>query len=184
MIHYGPAQSESDLIGIRDLQRLNLPSQLTHEELQREGFVTVVHSLEDLKKLHDIEPGIIAKETHQVVGYLLAMTEASKKDIPVLIPMFDIFDQVDYLGKLVSNYHYLVVGQVCVDKNYRGTGLIDEMYKAYQLHFQNKYDFAITEIATLNPRSIRAHLRVGFEIVHTYVDPDNVEWCIVLMDWR
>ena len=35
---------------------------------------------------------------------------------------------------------------------------------------KDKYDFVITEIATLNTRSIRAHEKVGFELLNRFKD--------------
>ncbi|HZE83103.1 MAG TPA: GNAT family N-acetyltransferase, partial [Puia sp.] len=87
MITYTIASSDEDLNGIIGLQRSNLPANLTREEMTGQGFVTVVHSLADLKKMNEIEPHIIAKDGDRVIAYLLAMTSASEKDIPVLFPM-------------------------------------------------------------------------------------------------
>src|ERR1700753_3993771 len=105
MIKYTTAQTEKDLLGILKLQKLNLTKNLSESEIQSQGFVTVDHSYEDLKKLNNIEPHVIAKDDDSVIGYLLAMTSISKFDIPVLIPMFQMFDQIIYENKLISTYH-------------------------------------------------------------------------------
>ena len=178
------AQSDTDLYQILDLQKRNLPLSLSPEEVSREGFVTVSHRFEDLKKMNSYEPHVIAKEKDAVVAYLLAMTEKSKRDIPILIPMFDVFENIIYRGKKISEFKYLVVGQVCVAKEFRGRGVLDLCYEEYQKRFSPKYDFAITEISKKNPRSLRAHRRAGFEIVHEYADSNGIDWDIVLWDWR
>jgi len=118
-----------------------------------------------------------------VIAYLLAMTVYSKADIPALIPMFELFDQTPFREKPISGYTYLVVGQVCVDKNYRGQGVLDQCYEAYKKQFQSKYDFAITEIAIKNQRSINAHKRIGFSEIHCYEAPNGEEWSIVVWEW-
>lgn len=179
MIVYTTSQTEKDLQGIISLQRKNLARNLNAQEIKEQGFVTVVHSLADLEKMNAIEQHVIAKRDDEVVAYLLAMTVASKNDIPVLIPMFEMFEQIMYNGKPVAAYNYIVVGQVCVDKNCRGQGVFDACYAKYKEEFQHKYDFAITEIATSNQRSINAHKRVGFSELHRYIAPDGEEWSIV-----
>lgn len=184
MITYVPASTDTELLGILKLQQANLPTALTAEETQSQGFVTVQHTLADLRKLNDIEPHLIAKDGSTVVAHLLAMTQQSKLDIPVLVPMFELFDKISYKNRRISDYNYLVVGQACVDKKYRGQGIFDASYLAYRKQFMPKYDFAITEIATTNVRSLRAHKRVGFQEIHTYTAPDQVEWRIVLWDWN
>lgn len=184
MITYTTSKTNAELEGILQLQKANLAQGLTQEEIQSQGFVTVHHTYEQLAQLNDIEQHLIAKDSDQVIGYLLAMTAASRNEIPILVPLFETFDRVDYLGKKVSDYHYLVVGQVCIGKGYRGQGILDQAYAAYKEFFSPKYDFAITEIARNNPRSLNAHKRIGFKEIHSYFDPNQTEWIMVVWDWR
>jgi len=183
MITYTTSKSINDLAGIIELQKNNLPSNLTPEEIAREGFVTVVHSLENLKKMNDIEEHVIAKDDNKVIAYLLAMTSKFKTHFPVLIPMFENFERINFHDKKLSAYNYIIVGQVCVAKGYRGLGILDNCYAEYKKQFKSKYDFAVTEIATKNQRSINAHKRIGFTEIHRFTDPDNVEWSIVIWGW-
>jgi predicted GNAT superfamily acetyltransferase len=184
MITYSTSKTDAELAEILQLQKNNLPQNLTESEMTSQGFVTVSHSLDDLRKLNNYEQHVVMKDKNKMAGYLLAMTQHSKHDIPVLIPMFEMFDKIIYNNKLISEYNYIVVGQVCIEKNYRGQGLLNEMYAAYKNNFQHKYDFAITEIATNNIRSIRAHQKVGFFEVHIFIDASNTEWSIVIWDWK
>jgi hypothetical protein len=184
MIVYTTADTEQDLRGILNLQRSNLANSLSGDEIKSQGFVTVSHSLEELEKLNGIEKHIIAKDGDRVVAYLLAMTAKSKDHIAILLPMFEIFTKIRYNGKSVAAYNYVVVGQVCVAKEYRGTGILDQAYGKYRNQLGKKYDFAITEIASANPRSINAHKRIGFNEIGKYKDPDDTEWVIVLWDWK
>jgi ribosomal protein S18 acetylase RimI-like enzyme len=184
MIIYKTADKQSELEGILSLQKINLTESLSTEEVQSQGFVTVNHTYEQLKKLNDYEKHIIAKDGDKVIGYTLAMTQNSKSDIPILIPMFNIFNEVMYAGKKINAYTYIVVGQVCIDKAYRGQGIVDNCYTAYKKHYRNKYDFAITEIADTNVRSLNAHYRIGFKEIETYKGPDSTKWVIVLWDWK
>ncbi len=184
IINYTKATTESDLVGILKLQKDNISSNLAKEEIESQGFVTVQHSHQDLKQLNDIEKHIIAKEHDKVIAYLLAMTRVSRHDIPVLIPMFEIFDTVRFAGKPVSAYNYIVVGQVCVDKNFRGRGVTDQCYSLYKDAYKGRYDFAVTEIAVSNNRSLNAHKRIGFTEIHRYLAPDETVWSVVLWNWN
>ena len=112
------------------------------------------------------------------------MTAASRFDIPVLVPMFELFERISFTGQLISDYKYMVVGQVCVDSHYRSQGIFDNCYAAYRNRFKDQYDFAITEIASTNARSLAAHQRIGVREIHRYFAPDNTEWCIVVWDWH
>ena len=177
------ANTQSDLEGILLLQRENLAQNVTEEEKLDQGFVMVSHKLSDLQDFSKYAPQLILKEGGKVVGYLLAMSKSLRETVPMLKPMFEQIDQITHSGKEIRDSNYLIVGQVCIGKEFRGLGLIDEMFAEYQKIFEEDYDFAITEIVTTNSRSIRAHLRVGFEIIHKFKD-EFQEWNIVLWDWK
>jgi hypothetical protein len=184
MVVYTTAKTNEDILQVLALQKSNLPQNLTEEQISSQGFVTVVHSFGALQKMNSIEQSIIAKDEGKVIGYLLAMTRQSKNDIPVLIPMFEAFDSMVYDHKKISEYKYIVVGQVCIADGWRGQGILDECYEEYRERFRDKYDFAITEIDDKNKRSVNAHKRIGFQTIHNYKDPAGVNWVIVLWDWR
>lgn len=178
------AENPSDLEEILALQKRNLAISLSREEIDEQGFVTVDHSYAQLQRLNELEKQVVAKYNGVVVGYLLAMTIASRWDIPILQPMFAEFEKLFFEGKKIGEYHYLVVGQVCIDRAFRGKGILDDCYAAYREFYGRHYDFAITEIAATNHRSLRAHKRVGFIELATYTGPDAVSWVVVLWDWR
>ncbi|OOG75389.1 GNAT family N-acetyltransferase [Algoriphagus sp. A40] len=183
MILFKSAETPEELEGILSLQSRNLLQNISESEKEAQGFVTVHHSMDQLASMNTIARHLIAKDDEKVVGYILAMTKASKALIPVLVPMFEQFDKLNFGGKPVSDYNYLVIGQICIDKNYRGQGVFDRMYAAYGEMFSGRFDFAITEIAVSNVRSIKAHQRVGFEIIQEFSD-NTQNWAIVALDWE
>ncbi|MFN7115648.1 MAG: GNAT family N-acetyltransferase [Saprospiraceae bacterium] len=184
MITFTPAHTDQELQQILALQQQNLAKNISLETALEQGFLTVEHDFAILKKMNDFEKAIIAKEDEQVVGYLLAMTKDLRDDIPILVPMFEVFDHLEYQGQQLQHYHYIVVGQACIAASHRGNGTFDQCYNAYKHFLKDKYDFTITEISQRNQRSLRAHKRVGFEVIHSFVAPDGEAWDIVLWDWR
>lgn len=184
MIIYKRAETEKELRQILDLQKKNLPEHLTDEQKNSQGFVTVNHDFETLHKMNSLEQSMIAKDGDNLAGYLLAMKTELRNDIPVLIPMFNIFDELKYEDRKLSDYNYIVVGQVCVAEGYRGQGILDKMYAEYNRQLSPKYDFAITEVIVENQRSVNAHRRVGFEFLHNYISPEGNNWDIVIWDWK
>ncbi len=183
MIQIKSAENESELRGILTLQEANLFQNLSPEEKVEQGFVTVKHSFDQLNSMNDKAKHVIAKDGDQVVGYILAMTKASRQFIPVLIPMFEQFDQLFFKGKPISEFNYMVIGQICVGKDYRGQRLFDRMYAEYRNKFAQNHEFGITEIATSNLRSLKAHQRVGFKTIHIFQDTIQ-EWAIVIWNWK
>lgn len=183
MIEYTIAKTDEDLQQILNLQQANLSKNLSNQEAEKEGFVTIEHNFNQLKKLNDAEPHIIAKNNNKVIAYLLTMTKQARLDVPVVVPMFNLFDELIFNNKPIASNNYMVVGQVCVDKNFRKLGIVDNCYQSYKKQFENKYDFAVTEIASTNIRSINAHKRIGFIEIKRY-QSDNVEWSIVAWNWK
>jgi GNAT superfamily N-acetyltransferase len=183
MIIYTTSKTTNELEQILELQKQNLATGLTAEQIASQGFVTVSHSFQDLLTMNAIEEHVIGKDNERVIAYLLAMTARSRFDIPILLPMFEMFEQIEYQNKKVADWRYMVVGQVCVAEGYRGKGILDACYAAYKDNFKDRYDFAITEINTRNQRSINAHKRIGFETIYEYVAPDGEGWNIVLWRW-
>jgi ribosomal protein S18 acetylase RimI-like enzyme len=176
-------QNDQDLTEILTLQQENLRSNVSDETKSKQGFVTVEHSFELLKSMHQAEPAAIAKAEGHIVGYCLAMPDTFRYSIPVLAPMFEVFDQIKYQEKLINEYAYIVSGQVCVAKSYRGMGIFDQMYQALRNRLSSRYELMLTEVAKRNTRSIQAHKRIGFEKLHEYTD-ELETWEVVVWDWR
>jgi L-amino acid N-acyltransferase YncA len=183
MVQLRLSKSTADLEGILSLQQENLSTLLSQEEKDQQGFVTIKHNLEQLQSMHSIAPHVLAIENEQVVGYVLAMTLASREVVPLMVPLFENFDQSEIGGKKITDYNPLVVGQVCVGKSQRGTGLFDKLYTEYREQYASTHDFSITSVALSNYRSLAAHQRVGFKILHTFQDSLH-PWAIVCWDWN
>ena len=63
--------------------------------------------------------------------------------------------------------------------------MFDGTYHELRRAYRDRFDFTVTEISQRNVRSLRAHRRVGFETLHTYLDPAADErWEVVVWDWR
>jgi len=183
MVQLCLSQSTADLEGILSLQQEDLLTILSEEEKAAQGFVTIPHTLNQLEAMHHIAPHVLAKENEQVVGYVLAMTLASREVVPLMVPLFENFDNSEIESKKITDYKPMVVGQVCVGKSQRGTGLFDKLYAAYREEYASTHDFAITSVALSNYRSLAAHQRVGFKILHTFQDSLH-PWAIVCWDWN
>ncbi|GAC1594664.1 MAG: hypothetical protein NVS3B8_08270 [Chitinophagaceae bacterium] len=174
--------TENELQQILDLQQQNLRGVNDETTEKEQGFVTVTHSMEKLRQLHRIEPGVIVKENDVLAGYALVLPAACSAVVPELFSLFAGLNKLAYKGNPLTGYSFYVMGQVCVAHPYRGKGVFDMLYDKHRQAFRHKYDFVITEIATRNTRSLRAHERVGFKIIEIYTDELD-EWAVVIWDW-
>lgn len=177
--------STSDEVAqILDLQTRNHPTALTAATMSAQGFVTVRHDPAVLARMNQAAPSVIAKDGDRVAGYALVMPRAFAADVPVLLPMFEMLDDLSWQNHpLRENPRWFVMGQICVDAAYRGMGVFDGMYLKMKEVCQKDYDFVITEVAERNTRSMRAHERVGFKTLHTYFDHSiGEEWRVIVLD--
>jgi len=95
-LSFQTAESQQDLQGILDLQLQNHLSTISAID---DGFVFVRHDLKVLSKMQAFAPQVICKDGDEVVAFTLAMTADCKGDVPELIPMFAVFDQIPFQGK-------------------------------------------------------------------------------------
>ena len=179
MISYHRVQNDKELFDILELQRQNLPIHLVDSEQQKEGFVTVRHSFDILKKMNLMCPHCIAKANDTVVGYALCMDKSFKNEIDVLKSMFEEIEVALNAGSMkVSDY--IVMGQICIDKNYRKKGVFRGLYSYMRDQLNSGYSAIITEVDQKNIRSSHAHKAVGFELLKTY-SADAKIWELIVM---
>jgi len=183
MLEYKITQTDDELQGILNLQKKNFFSSISLEEAEKEGFVTVEHSFELLKRMNDPFGHVVAKNKEEVVAYSLVMLQDMKLEIPVLVPMFQQINEITYKQNLLTNLNYFVIGQICVDKSCRGKGVFRGLYDEMTARMKDNFDFMITEIDARNQRSINAHKKYGFETIKEYSSEDGKDWVIVLFEF-
>ncbi|WP_299884567.1 GNAT family N-acetyltransferase [uncultured Lacinutrix sp.] len=175
-ITYHRVKTTEELKAILKLQEENLRHSISEEQKVKEGFVTLEHDFDILKKMNESCAHCIAKNNDKVVGYALSMLQYFKRDIPLLIPMFNEIDKVIKEQSRSSNY--IVMGQVCVDKSVRGKGVFRGLYNYMAEELKSNFDAIITEVDTKNKRSLNAHKAVGFETLKKY-SSNNQLWEII-----
>jgi len=146
MVTYKRVETTIELKQILDLQQSNLYNTLTAEERLQEGFVTVSHTLDVLMKMNEVCPHIIAKDKDIVVGYALCMHPRFSKEIDILKPMFQ--EIVAIIPKLEN---YLIMGQICVDKQYRKKGIFRNLYKTMKEVLQPAFDSLLQKLMLKTP---------------------------------
>ncbi|QBA65663.1 GNAT family N-acetyltransferase [Muriicola soli] len=173
-VNYGVAFSDKDLQDILELQEQNLPANLSEEAMRRDGFLTVKHNFELLKKMNDVCPHIVASNGDRVIGYALCMHPDFKSEIPVL---FSMFKEIEAQSGIDS---FMVMGQICVDKEYRGKGVFRGLYLKMKEETSSYCDLIITEVDGRNTRSLKAHLAVGFRVIKKY-QSDGRDWYLIVL---
>ena len=137
-VRFRPLAGDSEIRAVLRLQAANHPSALSAEAMASEGFVTVRHDVEVLRRMSQVAPGSVAVAEERVVGYALVMPRTFADDVPILAPLFAMLETLSWKdGPLATN-----------------------------------------------PRSLRAHARVGFETLHVYPDETTGEqWHVIALDF-
>ncbi|MBS1597538.1 MAG: GNAT family N-acetyltransferase [Bacteroidetes bacterium] len=176
-------RSEEELLQIHQLNKENLRSITKSEEQKKEGFVSWLYPPQLLKQMHELAPSIVVKDDNKIAGYALV---ASKEMIAFhadLQTLFSHLSRVQYKNQPLSDFSFYCMGQICIDKNYRGLGLVNMLYQKHKEVYGDRYQLLVTEISTSNIRSQKAHEKIGFKTIHTYRDQQD-EWNVVVWDWE
>lgn len=176
-VSVGLVESDRDLEGILALQRASrAPTQ--------DGFVTVEHTLDILRAMHALAPSVVARDSRgAIVGYAIVMPKEARALLPILDPMFAMIERLPAAAVSARpNARWYVMGQIAVAPAHRGSGVFDALYAEHRARYRERFELVVTEVATRNTRSMRAHQRVGFRTVTTYRDATD-EWALIAWDW-
>ena len=185
-IEYTLVRGARDVEQILALQAQNHRDVVDAATALTDGFTSVRHEPAVLQAMNRAYPSAIAVAGDELAGYALMMAQQFRAAVPMLAPMFSLFDRLEWRGApLAGNPRWFVMGQVCVAHAFRGQGVFDGVYRQLRDAYAPQFDFVVTEISQRNARSMRAHRRVGFETLHVYRDAGADEtWEVVVWDWR
>lgn len=184
-VRFAAVSSPDEVRQILALQAENLADALAADEIAGQGFVTVRHDPAVLQRMNDVAPAVIACADDRVVAYALVMPRAFAAAVPILQPMFAMLERLSWRnGPLRDDPRWFVMGQICVAAGYRGLGVVEGLYATMRAAYRDRFDYTVTEVAERNPRSLRAHERVGFQTLHTYPDETTGEvWRVLVLDF-
>jgi len=161
------------------LQKDNLITNLSEQE-RSEGFLSVDFTFSQLEKLYQA-PGIfVASEENRVVGYLMTETAEFSSQFPVIATMVRRFDRLNFLRTSLKNDRILVYGPVCIDRKYRGIGVLEGLYKVMRESLKEEFDFGVLFISKSNRRSFSAHVKkLGMFVVYEFEHEGKMFWTLM-----
>lgn len=174
---------EKDLIEIRKLQEKHHYKNVSEKEKLKEGFVSVKTSISLLKEINK-EGIFVAEKDNKLLGYVFPLTLKHTKKISLLGPFIKRFSKIKYKNKKLSDYKWIIAGQILVDKEYKGKGIVEELWKSFIKLMRKKYELIISEVSSQNPRSLHVSTtKLNLEILKKYY-AEGRNWYIVVYDLK
>jgi GNAT superfamily N-acetyltransferase len=152
------ALRHDDLPGVLALQEANLHANLSEPE-RAGGFLSARFGAEQFIAMAGQVGVMVATASERVVGYACASEVDFNRRFPLLAAMIDAFPRTPYRGGMLDRATCFVYGPVCVDRAWRGRGVLRGLVNALREHTAGRFDCGVAFIARDNQRSLVAHVQ-------------------------
>lgn len=147
----------TDIEGVIALQDIYLVSNMTEEE-KVSGFVTTPFSVEQLQEIIRQEGLFIAKDNKKIIAYIFGASWQYFSQWPIFNYMTPLLPGLSFKNFNLTDTNTFQYGPICIDKKYRGTGLINPFFDFMRINMIKKFPVAITFINKTNIPSQKAHV--------------------------
>lgn len=160
--------TNADISGILELQAANLFSNLSIDE-RAKGFVTTPFTIELIEEIISQGGLFIAVNDEKVVSYVFAGSWEYFSYWNIFKYMIQRFPDLEFEGKTITTANSFQYGPICIDVNYRGKGLINQIFEEMRLNLKKKYPISLTFINAANIPSTKAHTeKLGWKIIDRF----------------
>ncbi len=163
-----------DIPGVAKLQQKFHVSTINEED-KPDGFVTTLFTKEQFKDLIEMENGLaVACDAGKVVAYAMAASWQYWEQWPLFQHMIKDLPNIKYLGQTLSMDNSYQYGPICIDKDYRGSEVLPNVFELSRIQMKERYPILITFINHINPRSYNAHVKkLGLEVIKNFEFNNN-----------
>jgi hypothetical protein len=163
-----------DIPGVAKLQQKFHVSTISEED-KPDGFVTTLFTQKQFKDLIKMENGlVVACDAGKVVAYAMAASWNYWEQWPLFQHMIKDLPNIRYLGQTLSMDNSYQYGPICIDKEYRGSEVLPNVFELSRIQMKKRYPILITFINHINPRSYNAHVKkLGLEVIKNFKFNNN-----------
>ena len=125
---------EYKIAQIKDIEKvLELHSKYQIDSIKQEdkkdGFITTAFTKEQMVDLITLEQGLfIAIENEKIVAYVMSASWKFWSRWPMFAFMMEDLPNLEYLGQKLTVKKKNQYGPVCVDTEYRGSGVLENIF--------------------------------------------------------
>ncbi len=143
-------------------------------EDKKDGFVTTPFSKEELTELIEQESGLfIAKDGDEVVAYVMSASWEFWSKWPMFAFMAQNLEGKSFKGIEITKNNSYQYGPIAIDKRFRGTNLLFNIFDFAREHMAKRYPILITFVNKINPRSFKAHSKLGLKVLSEFEYNNN-----------
>ncbi|MDD3744751.1 MAG: hypothetical protein PHX54_14105 [Lentimicrobiaceae bacterium] len=148
-----------DIDGVLALQEKYLYSKLTESE-RMHGFVTTPFTADQLIGIIKQNGLFVANDqNHNIVAYAFAGSWKYFEQWEIFRFMVSRFPLLSFKGNEISTVNSFQYGPICIDKQFRGSGLLNLLFEEMRIEFLKTYPISVTFINKVNIVSTQAHVR-------------------------
>ena len=146
-----------DYPAILHLQSGNFIAHLSEAE-RKQGFLSAQFTPEQTGRIAEDLGTMVATVDNAVVGFLCAFRKEFDTGSPVIAAMLDSYGHLSFHGKPLSSLNSYIYGPVCIDREFRGRGLLRGLYEAQKNDLAGQFDIGVAFVSRNNPHSLSAHV--------------------------
>ena len=145
------------------------------EEDKKDGFITTAFTKEQMIDLITLEQGLfIAVIDEKIIAYIMSASWNFWSRWPMFAYMIEDLPNLEYLGQKLSVENSYQYGPVCVDKEYRGKEILENLFEFARVNMAKRFPILVTFINKINPRSFEMHKRkIGLEVIKEFSYNNN-----------
>lgn len=172
----------ADIPSILKLLQENLAKNLSEEE-QKDGFFHFEPTEEEMKKIVNDTGVYISLKGETLKGYFITMSKELGQTIPFEAEMIAHAEEMEYEGRAIKEYKYVLLAQICVAKEFRGGMTFNRLHLATQTMLKEQgFEIGFGEVEDKNSTSLAVHKYLTN--VGTYNSQSGLKWHILVADLR
>ena len=167
-----------DLPSLLELQEANLFGNLPTEQ-HNDGFLSARFAADQFAQMNRDAAVVVAEDHGRIVGYACSASVDFSRQFPILDAMIANFGRLSYLGTTLIDARVCIYGPVCVDRAWRGRGVLRGLIARKKAELAGQFDVAAAFISKANSRSLAAHVDgLGMTVLGDYAFEEGRYWIV------
>lgn len=148
----------SDINGVIELQGKNLLANIPENEWEN-GFVTTPFTVGQIESIVTFNGLFVGESDKRIVAYAFAGSWEYFSQWAIFPFMVSRLAQLNFRTEVIAIENSFQYGPICIDKNYRGSGVFQKLFEAMRIAMSKQYPIGVTFINKINKRSFEAHTK-------------------------